>query len=423
MTRRELLVLLPLLALYLAAWAFFPERPDDELGYVALAERLTQGEYVTGIDETLLNDDPSHPDLWFGPGLPVLLLPFAALDASLPVMRLSGPLLLFGAVLLFFVLARERWGSRVGLIATYGLGLYPPFLGLLPNLHSEVLATFLLVASMVAVSRHLRSGSRWWFLAGALSLAGLALTRVAFGWVLTITLVVLVLWWLGTRSRSTPRAAPIFAAALVLCIPWLAYTYAKTDRLFVWGNSGSLSLYWMTSPYEGDLGDWQRADWAISDPDLAPHRSFFESLRGLTIAEANARLERQAFRNILNHPVKYTENITANVSRMLFNSPYSRTEQQVNDVFYALPNALVVGAIALCLAVLLPRRRTLPAETSSYVALAAVGFGLHTTVAAYPRLVMPLLPLVAWLATLALVEVGVLKRVAAQPERAPTESS
>ena len=38
MTRRELALLLPLLALYVAAWALFPEHPDDEASYVELAD-------------------------------------------------------------------------------------------------------------------------------------------------------------------------------------------------------------------------------------------------------------------------------------------------------------------------------------------------------------------------------------------------
>ena len=139
MTRRELALLIPLLALYLAAWAFFPARPDDEASYVVLAERLTDGYYVTGDDDAILDPDPASPDLWFGPGLPALLAPLVAVDAPLSVLRLTSVAVLFAAVLLFYVLARERWGPRVGVVAAYALGLYIPFLGLLSNLHSEVL--------------------------------------------------------------------------------------------------------------------------------------------------------------------------------------------------------------------------------------------------------------------------------------------
>jgi 4-amino-4-deoxy-L-arabinose transferase-like glycosyltransferase len=423
-TRRELAQLLPLLAIYLAAFLLFPAHPDDEASYITLAERLTDGTYVVGDDDALLDADPSSPDLWFGPGLPALLAPLVAVGAPTAVLRLTGPVLLFGALVLFYLLVRDRWGVRVALLSAYGLGLYLPFWALLSNLHSEVLAIFFVAGGMLAISRYLSFGGLAYFSAAAAALAGLALTRVAYGWVLTLALIVLVLSWLITRSRVAARAAPLFAVAFALCVPWLVYTYSKTDRPFVWGNSGSLSLYWMASPHDGDLGDWRQADDVFTDPDLAPHREFFEGLRGLPLAEQNAEIEREALGNIVDHPFEYGENVVANVSRMLFNTPYSRTQQATNDVFYALPNALVVGAVALCLLVLLPRRLSLPPETGPFVLLGVLAFALHALVATYPRMLMPTVPIVAWLTTLALVELGVLvpepRTLTRRGTRAPT---
>ena len=423
MTRRELALLLPLLALFVAAWGFFPERPDDEPSYVVLAERLVDGYYVTGDDDAILNADPGSPDLWFGPGLPALLTPLVAVDAPLSLLRLTSPLVLFAAVLLMYVLARERWGSRVGLAAAYGLGLYVPFLGLLSNLHSEVLAVLFVVVGMLGLARFLDRGGVVWLVVGAAGLAGLALTRVAYGWVLTVALLVLLVSWLLQRSRAAARATVVLALSLALCLPWLVYTYTKTERPFVWGNSGSLSLYWMTSPHEGDLGDWHQAHLVFSDPALRPHREFFEGLRGLDLAEQNAKIEREALRTIADHPLAYSENVVANVSRMLFNSPYSRTLQQTNDVFYAIPNAILLGAAVFCALVLLPRRRTLPPEAGVFVVLAATAFGLHALVSAYPRMLAPIVPLLVWLTVLSLVESGLLRRGAPRGTHALSRSS
>ena len=88
----------------------------------------------------ILDADPASPDLWFGPGLPALLAPLVAVGAPVSVLRLTSVFVLFAAVLLMYVLARERWGPRVGLLAAYAFGLYLPFFNLLSNLHSEVLA-------------------------------------------------------------------------------------------------------------------------------------------------------------------------------------------------------------------------------------------------------------------------------------------
>ena len=402
--------------------ALFPERPDDEASYVELAGRLVDGFYVTGNGDALLNADPGSPDLWFGPGLPALLTPLVALGAPLSLLRLTSALVLFGAVLLMYVLLRERWGRRVGLTGAYALGLYLPFLGLLSNLHSEVLAVLFVVVGMLGLARFLDRGGVGWLVVGAAGLAGLALTRVAYGWVLTVAVIALLAWWLVRRSQSARRSVAVVGLALVLCVPWLAYTYSKTDRLFVWGNSGSLSLYWMTSPHDGDLGDWHQAHLVFTDPDLRPHREFLESLRGLGLAEQNAEIEREALQNIGDHPLAYAENVVANVSRMLFNSPYSRTQQQTNDIFYAVPNAILLGAAVFCAFVLLPRRRALPPQTGVFALLAGTAFGLHALVSAYPRMLAPMVPLLVWLTVLSLVESGLLRRGAPRGTPSPTRS-
>jgi hypothetical protein len=164
----------------------------------------------------------------------------------------------------------------------------------------------------------------------------------------------------------------------------------------------------MASPYEGDRGDWHQAHLVFSDAALEPHRAFFASLRGRSLAEQNAEIEREAFRNIRDHPWRYTENVVVNVSRMLVNAPYSRTAWKANDLFYAVPNLLLLAAAVLAAVILVPRRRELPPETAPFAVLAAVAFGLHALVAAYPRMLAPIVPLIVWLAVLALVESGVL---------------
>jgi hypothetical protein len=408
--RHPWLLLLPLLLVYVAAAFFFPSHPDDEASYVELAHRLVDGRYVAGDEDALLDDDPASPDLWFGPGAPLLLAPLAAVDAPIEAFRLVGPLALFGAMLCFYALARDRWDSRVALVATYALGLYPPFLALLPNVHSEPPAILFVGAAMLGFSRTLGSGGSKSFAMTAAALAALALTRVAYGWVLTVVLLLLLLTAFVRRPAPVAlRSAKVVALALLLCVPWLAYTAATTGRPLVWGNSGSLSLYWMSSPYDGDSGDWRQANDVFTDPELAPHRSFFASLRGLPLAEQNAEIEREAIGNIVDDPLAYAGNVAANGSRLLVNAPYSDSRWKANDLFYALPNAVLVAAIALSIVVLARRRRRLPPETLPLAFLAAVALVAHLLVAGYPRMLAPIAPVVAWFTTLALVEAGILR--------------
>ena len=183
--------------------------------------------------------------------------------------------------------------------------------------------------ALYAIARTTEEGSGRWLVVGSAALALLALTRVAYGWVLTLMLLGLLVWWVVSRSHQARRLGAMVGLALALCAPWLAYTASETGRFFQWGNSGGLSLYWMSSPHPNDLGDWRQANQVFTDEALAPHRPFFETLRGLPLPEQNARLEREALANIVGHPLEYATNVAANVSRLLFDAPYSGTPQRL----------------------------------------------------------------------------------------------
>jgi 4-amino-4-deoxy-L-arabinose transferase-like glycosyltransferase len=393
------ILLLPLLAFLVLVSVAFPDRQDDEAGYLELARNLTHGHYATGRPDALLDADPAYPDLWFGPGLPLALAGPVAAGVPLDLLRLSGPLFLFLALVLFFLLTRRSMSTTAALAATWALGLYLPFYTVLPNLHSEPLAVLFVVLALYATSRLLEEGGRGWLVLGAVALAGVALTRVAYGWVLTLLLVVGLVWWAVSRRRDARSLAAMVALALVFCLPWLAYTTSETGRVLQWGNSGALSLYWMSSPYPGDVGDWQQANDVFTDPALAPHRPFFESLRGLSLPEQNERLARQALENIGDHPLRYLRNVGANISRMFFDLPYSHVPERWNALGFALPNTILLLCLAFSAVLAIRVRAELPPPTVPFAVFALAAFGVHALVAAYPRMLIPIVPVLAWLVT------------------------
>ena len=394
--------LLPLLCVFVAATFFFPERPSDERNYVELARNLLDGHFAglgwrpaTPYGTTA---DPANPDLWFGPGLPAALTPLVALDVPIDVLRLTGALFLFGAVLVFYRLLRLHVGVGTALCGAYALGVYLPFFVLLSTIHSEPLAILLLVSMLYLLSRYLTDGRLAHGVASAAAAACVALTRVAYGWVLIGMVVVFGVWWLVSRRPAVLRVVGVYALALALCLPWLAFTYSVTDRPLVWGNSGSLSLYWMSSPHSQDLGDWRGGAYevVVTDPKLAHHREFFLELAPLDPAEQNRRLERQAIENIRGSPVKFGENVAANVSRMIFGFPFSAKPETLNTLLYLIPNSLILWAVVGCAVLVARQPGSLPFEGIAFLVFAALGFALHAVLAAYPRMLMPLIPIALW---------------------------
>ena len=405
---RATLVLSPLFGLYVAAMLVLPAREGwagDEPEYLNLADNLLHGFYREGTSDGTLDmcfPGWQTPDLWYGPGFPTFLAPFVALDLPVSVIRLVGPLLLFVSVLLFHRLLLRSVPPPVAFAGALGLGLFVPFLRYLPFLHSEFLALLLGVVSMLALSEVVRSERRWPIVAAAAALAGLALTRVAFGWVVSVLFVVWLAAWLVRRSRTSGRLALAHGAALALCVPWLAYTYSVTERPFLWGTSGSLSAYWMSSPYPADRGDWHCATDVFAEPWLAPHRPFFRAHADETPVEQNRALEDRALENIREHPGAYAGNLAANASRMLFNVPYSNRGFEARSVAFVVPGLILVGLLGFAVVRLARTAGPIAPEAGVFALFAAAAFAVHLPISAYTRMLIPMVPPLAWLIVVAL---------------------
>jgi hypothetical protein len=175
------------------------------------------------------------------------------------------------------------------------------------------------------------------------------------------------------------------------------YTYSVTERPFLWGTSGSLSLYWMSSPYPDDRGDWHCANDVAEEAWLAPHKPFFDAHRDDTPTEQNRALERRALDHIREHPAAYVGNVAANASRIVFNTPYSRRGIDARTVVFLVPGAILVTLLAIAIARIARRRDALPPETLAFGLFAAVGFAVHLPISAYVRMLIPILPLLVWL--------------------------
>ncbi|MGH3008307.1 MAG: ArnT family glycosyltransferase [Gaiellaceae bacterium] len=395
---RPRISLLPILGAYTLISALKPHPAGtDESTYVAYARNLTHGFYAQ--THTL---NPSAY-LWHGPGLPALLTPLVALHVPLGLMRiLVGPVLLFVALVVFNRLARLYVSERTALLATYCVALYLPFFTVIGDIYVEPLATLCFTLAAFFMVRSVRGGRRDHLWAGV-ALAVLALSRVEYGYVLLAVVLLSGAWLLASRRSQMARRSAIGAAvALLVCAPWLGYTYSLTHKPFYWGNSGGLSFYWMSAP--GNLGDWHSGTEVFATPQLAAERPLFAALAHMKPVAQDEKLQHVAFRNIRSDPAHYLANVGNNLGRLVLNlpysfsksSPFSFTREKSGWAIYAVPNVLLLGllAVALGVAVRMRRRGT---ELLPVAVLVALAFAVHVPLAAYARFVIPLAPAAAWL--------------------------
>jgi hypothetical protein len=398
--------LLPLLGVFLLVSLLTdPGRPNgDEVPILDAAHRLLHGRYA------VVGTMDSTKFLWHGPGLPAFLAPLVALGVPLAELRLTSPLLMFAAALLFYRFLRLRLSQRGALIGAYALGLYGPGYYVLGTVAKEPLALLCAIAALDGTTRYLMHGrSRHAVLAG-LSMGVLVMTRLEYGWVISACLLSGLVWWgiarlrhgaAAGRTTAARRWTVVCAVGMLACVPWLTYTYELTHHLFYWGNSGGISLYWMSSPSAGQLGEWHATHTVNTDPALAAYRPFFHYVSSLGPLRADLELQHVALVQALGHPAKYLLNLLANVGRMFLGFPFSFKLSIALVAGLTLFNGALLAAVTAAGRLLRRARRPLPPEAVPFLLFFGLGLVVHLLPTAEPRMVLPLLPIPLWLIGLA----------------------
>ena len=310
------------------------EFQGDEGRYVAHAKFLTQGYY-----------SPSGKDvfLYSGPGYPFILYPFAKFNISWFWARLLNPFLLFFAVVFFYKTLLLYISINRSYIYSLLFGAYLPFIRHLHLLLSETLVIFLMTGFIYFFCKMMKNRSYYDTILCIFFLGYLALTKVFFGYVILSMLLVAGLLFLFYKKRLFKKSLIVFLFAFFMCVPYLLYTYSLTGRFFYWGNISGVQLYYMSSPYDTELGNWMGDETIHKCPDLFKHHiDLHDSLKNMSLVEIDDALKKQAISNIRNHPKSYMKNIIANIGRLLFNYPYTNTLQKLSTYFYMIPNMFIV---------------------------------------------------------------------------------
>lgn len=361
----------------------------DEARYVKYATNLSNGYYSP-------RDDI---DIWAGPGYPIILVPFVLLKLPWLAAKLMNALLLSMAILYFFNTLRFYVKERMALLLSYVLGLAPPIMRYLPHLMTEVFTIFLVCAFTYHFCNYHNTGykSRIQLLLSSLYLGYLALTKVIFGYTILVVLIVLCIFFLIKRKNYVKKSLIIYLLALFFCMPYLFYTYSLTGKIFYWANSGGASLYWMSSPYSDELGDWRSTKEVFENPLLEKHLEFYRELSKLSSIQKDDALKKKAINNIISNPSKYLRNWVANVGRLLIYYPYTERPPRTKIYYLAsmIPNMFIVVFSFICIYPSYIGRRIIPHEIFAILLFALIAFVCSSMVSAYGRQFQPLIPLFA----------------------------
>ncbi|NPA43263.1 MAG: hypothetical protein GXO27_04445 [Chlorobi bacterium] len=376
------LLYLPFLLFYaLLAWVLAPETPfGDESRYMGFALRLLEGSY---------SPPPPEINLWNGPGYPLVLAAGKAPGLSWDVLRLANALWGYASLVLIHRTVRTFASSSTAVFFSLALALYPPLWQMMPYLLTEPFTWFLVAASVYTAFRHyLRPGGKNLLLA-ALAWGWLILTKIIFAYVTLLLWAAALIIWLRTKDLRHRAVAAVWTGALLVGMPYLIYTSALTGKFFYWSNAGGMSLYTMSTPYPDEWGDWLSMDQLAERPG---HRHFIDSIRTLDPLARDRAFKQKAIENIRRRPDKYLRNWTANISRMLFNFPYTDKPQTLRTLVTLVPNLFWIPLIFLSLFIWMIHPRAFPVLLHWLAVYFIVYLAMSSLVSAYNRMFYVTLP-------------------------------
>jgi 4-amino-4-deoxy-L-arabinose transferase-like glycosyltransferase len=346
--------LLPFLIVYIAITILFPKDEvfSDQKRYLWFADNLLHGFY-----------SPPFPDinLWNGPGYPLFLAFFQLLKFSVPALRILNAFLLYFSLVLSYKTMVLYCSKKNAFLFTFLLGLYFPIFDSLRILMTECLSWFLVSLtcySFLSVYKQKVISWRLILLSG-FALAYLCMTKVIFGYVIPVVLIISIFASIlpGFRT-SAKKSIVVFSTAFIFCLPWLFYTFNLTHKIFYWSNSGSMSLYTMSSPFPDESGQWHMEEQLAKNPN---HAAFMDSILKLTPLEREEAYKKQAVINIKTHPGKYLTNIVSNTGQLLF-FPSDLAPDTIFAYIPFIPNMFIVVFIVLTLSASLVYYRYIPKE-------------------------------------------------------------
>lgn len=374
----------------------------DESRYYQFARNLLNGFY-----------SPPAPDinLWNGPGYPIILMPFVALGFPLLWITLLNAVFQYLSVVFLFKSLRRYVSYSKTVAVSICWGLYYTAYIQLPEMYTESLMYFLITLFIWSLTKAFQEHNRRYILLSGLVAGYIVLTKIIFGYVILLMLAVCIMMWLAKKNKEYRMSCQILGIAFLVFLPWLLYTYTLTKKPLYFGNSGGVLLYWMSTPYEGEMGDWKEPDLttrykpgstvpANADAILKKnHQASHKEIFRYTGVERDEAYKRIAIANIKENPGKFIKNWIANLGRLLFDFPNSYVFQNTNQLFKLPPNISTVFLSFLCLIPTLLNWRKIPFQIRFLLFFVLIYLGPTTLLSAYSRFFIVTVPiLLLWIA-------------------------
>ena len=345
--------------------------------------------------------------LWNGPGYPLVLVPFLALGIPLIYATLLNAVFQYIAVVYLFKALQLFVGKKTAIIFSLFWACFYIAFKEMTWLYTECLANMLICIFLyysAAIYFSVKNEPEKIIISGCL-FGYLTLTKVVFGYVLLFLLIILLCAYLFRRTTSIKKSLMIMVIALVTNIPYLAYTWQLTGKVFYWANSGGMSLYWASTPFEEEFGDWNDDHFTAYcgyDENIAcnaalfarNHQRDYDSIYQYTGIARDDAFRKKAISNIKRYPLKYVKNCFANAGRLFFGIPFSYNYHRFQNVLRIPPGAIVLLMFLFSLLISLMNLNRLPFVILFFAGILIAYLGATLLVSITQRMLSVAVPLI-----------------------------
>lgn len=423
--RNPFILFLPFLIVYIVIILIFAkaEFTGDEARYMLYAKNLTHGFYTL---------PAPYLDLGNGPGYSLLLTSFVALKLPLIFLKLMNAVFYYLSVVFIFKSLQQIVGFKPAVIFSAIWALYPNTFEQLPYLLPEVFASSLIPLIIFFLIKAFKNNNtkkiNKYLIYTGLALGYLALTKPIFGYVLIFMIAgAFLLWIINSANLNYKKSMILLTTAFIITSPWLFYTYHLTGKILYWSSYGGNNLYWMSSPYENEYGNFTEYPFDTTDNKYMlqgsakqiklNHEKDFEQIlenkdaQKLYIKDGtvigypytgliqDTILKRIAFQNIKSHPLKFIQNCFSNVGRMIFNYPADYTIQKPSTLLRLPVNGTIIVFVVFSFVLTLSNWRKITFSIRFLLLMGLIYFCGSILGSAGPRMFTIIVPiLLIWIA-------------------------
>jgi len=364
----------------------------DECMYFKNAINLSNGTYQNPLLDRLVS--PMHS---------IYIAPIVLLDLGRRAVVYLNLIISCLTISLTYITGRFYLSNKISLIISILYGFYYVKFQTDFTALTEPFTTFLLISYLFLVSKYNFTKRKYFIILSGITAGALSLQRPIFFYVTMFFLFISFFLYLKNKKYINLFLSLILSFSLTL--PYQIFTFKTTGKLLFFSNISAETVYWMSSPFQKEYGDWNNDNFDASCQSPLRkgincnskfieknHKTFFDSIEHLNMVEKNDALLKKGIENIKNYPLKYFRNIISNVSRLFFNFPASYMYQSDKTILRILPNSIILNLMIFSFFRTLINIKNIPKEMIFCISFILLYLFLSSLITAQARMFVVVVP-------------------------------